>query len=219
MEYEMRKITILLIAVFLASGCSSGGGTTSSGDGSGIQTTPSNLLLSAMLTVNDSVNVTGSSVDLFVDLCNAFAVAEDPDTEPVFEDPITTVSGTMTVMSNDLMDTSGLTLVEIFPEGVTFNRYEVSFTVPDAPNSSAPRLPRRIFRGTFTLLNGTATGSVRVILMDLDTTIPEFLRLRQGSGSIISYNVKVTLMGAELNGQPIRISAETFLEVGNFDRC
>jgi hypothetical protein len=56
-----------------------------------------------------------------------------------------------------------------------------------------------------------------VVLLDLDVLLAQFQS--QTSGSIASYNVKVTASGAEFNGQPLSVSAETFIEVGNFDRC
>ncbi len=210
----MKKLIPAIIILTLVAGCSSKGGTTSSGDGLGIQTTVSNLLLSATLAVISGGSVSGPSVDAIIDLCNASAVAEDPTTEPQFESGLTSAFGTMTVTSRDLVDASGLTPVELFPEGVTFNRYQVSYT---SPNAFAPNLRNRVFQETFTLLNGTATGSVRVVLLDLDVILAEFQA--QTSGSIASYNVKVMLIGNELNGTPVNVSAETFIEVGNFDRC
>ncbi len=213
----MKKIATMLLVFSLITGCSSGGGTTSSGDGLGIQTTTSNLLLSALLVVTTGGAVSGASVDAFIDLCNAFAIANAEAGQavaPVFESGLTTAFGQFTVTSRDLVDASGLTPVEFFPEGVTFNRYLVSYT---SPNAFAPRLQDRVFQQTFTLLNGTATGSFSVVLLDLDVILAEFQQ--QSSQSIASYNVKVTAMGAELNGTPISVSAETFIEVGNFDRC
>ncbi|MEJ2176830.1 MAG: hypothetical protein P8Y12_02500 [Gammaproteobacteria bacterium] len=202
----MKNFTPLLVVLYLLGGCSSGGGTTSSGDGLGVQTTESNQLLLTSLSVNDS-----SSVDAIRDICS---VPDDPDAELVLEPGLTTTTGTLTISSRDLPDESGLTPIEFFPEGVTFTRYRVSYT---SPNAFAPKLQDVVFRATFTLPNGTSTRSFQVVLLDLDVLLAQFQS--QTSGSIASYNVKVTASGAEFNGQPLSVSAETFIEVGNFDRC
>ncbi|MGB5706422.1 MAG: hypothetical protein WBM41_06290 [Arenicellales bacterium] len=202
----MKIFTPLLVALFLLGGCSSKGGTTSSGDGLGVQTTQGDLLLLTSLIVNDS-----PSVDAIQDICD---IPDDPDEDPTLEPGLSTTFGTLTINSRDLMDSSGLTPIEFFPEGVSFDRYRVSF-IP--ANSFAPNLRDRVYLQTMTLPNGTSTASFQVVLVDLDLTLPEFAA--QTSGSIASYNVKVTASGAEFNGTPIDVSATTFLEMGNFDRC
>lgn len=204
----MNKFSPLLIALVLIGGCSSGGGTTSSGDGLGVQTTETHLLLTATLSPDDSI-----SVDAFRDLCDVPEPGE-PITDDMLEPGLTTKTGTMTINSRDLVDSSGLTPVEFFPEGVTFDRYRVSYT---SPNSHAPALEDRVFRETFTLPNGTSSGSFQVILVDLDVIHEQFVQ--RSSGSVASYNVKVTASGQEFNGSPISVSAETFLEIGNFNLC
>jgi hypothetical protein len=202
-----------LIAAFLFTGCSSNGGTKSSGDGLGFQTTASNLLLTASLEVNNSI-----SADAFQNICEQ--TFSDPDEEgnvevtTTFEPGLTTILGTMFITSRDLSDESGLTPVEIFPEGVNFTKYRVSYS---SPNPAAPKLRDRVFLQTFTLDNGAAEGSFSVVLLDLDLALPEFVS--QSSRSIASYNVKVTAEGTELNGQPVAVSAQTFIEVGDFDNC
>jgi hypothetical protein len=209
----MKKYLPALVAAFLFTGCSSNGGTESSGDGLGFQTTASNLLLTAALEVNDSI-----SADVFQNICEQ--TFSDPDEEgnvdvtTTFEPGIKTITGTMSITSRDLSDESGLTPVEIFPEGVNFTKYRVSYS---SPNPAAPRLKDRVFLQTFTLANGAAEGSFTVVLLDLDLYIAEFVR--QSSRSIASYNVKVTAEGTELNGQPVAVSAQTFLEIGDFDNC
>lgn len=204
----MNKFIPLLVALALVGGCSSGGGTTSSGDGVGTQTTETNLLLIASLSPNDSI-----SVDAFRDICTVPEEGEEL-TAANLEPGLTTKTGTLTITSRDLVDSSGLTPVEFFPEGVTFNQYRVSFT---SPNSNAPKLEPRVFKETFVLPNGTSTISVQVILLDLDVILAQFAS--RSSGSPASYNIRVTANGQEFNGNPISVSADTFIEVGNFDRC
>ena len=203
----MKKLTPLLLSLYLLAGCSSNGGTVNSGDGLGVQTTESKLLLLASLEVDNSI-----SADAFVTICEI--VVGDEGEEITTEPGLETITGTFTVTSRDLVDESGLTPVEFFAEGVTFDRYRVSYL---AANPFAPKLQDRVYRKTFTLPNGTSTGSMTVILMDLDLVLDEFQR--QSSTSIASYNVKVTAFGKEFNGTPIAVSAETFLEIGDFDRC
>ena len=207
----MNKIAPLLVSLALIGGCSSGGGTTSSGDGVGSNTTESNLLLTASLAPADGI----VSVDAFRNEC----VSATPNEEGLFEvvgiEPaLTTKLGTLTITSRDLVDSSGLTPVEFFPEGITFNQYRVSFT---SPNSFAPPLEDRVFKETFVLPNGTSTGSFTVVLLDLDVILAQFQS--RSSMSIASYNVRVTANGQEFNGSPISVSADTFIEVGNFDLC
>ena len=203
----MKKLTPLLLSLYLLAGCSSNGGTVNSGDGLGVQTTESKLLLLASLEVDNSI-----SADAFVTICEI--VVGDEGEEITTEPGLETITGTFTVTSRDLVDESGLTPVEFFAEGVTFDRYRVSYL---AANPFAPKLQDRVYRKTFTLPNGTSSGSMTVILMDLDLVLDEFQR--QSSTSIASYNVKVTAFGKEFNGTPIAVSAETFLEIGDFDRC
>jgi len=208
----MKKFVPAVIAAFLIAGCSSGGGTQSSGDGLGFQTTASNLLLSASLAVNNSI-----SSDAFQNICEQTTETDEDGNVTVnttSEPGLTTVLGTLKITSRDLADESGLTPVEIFPEGVNFVKYRVSYT---SPNAFAPKLQPRVFQQSMTLTNGADSGEFTVVLLDLDVFLKEFVK--QSSRSIASYNVKVTAEGTELNGQPVAVSAETFLEVGDFDNC
>ena len=218
----MKNLSTLLIALFLISGCSSNGGSTSSGSGLGTQTTTSNFLITSSLSPSNGTD-DSFSVDVQQSVCTVDAMTGEVTLEP----GITTKVGTYTVTIRDNVDVSGLTPVEFFPEGINITRYEVSFT---SPNASAPRLQNRVFQATFNLTESVdnsvvqETGTFSVILLDLDVIQSEFLAqisaASLASGSFIfSYNVKVTAMGAELNGTPFSISAETFLEVGNFNRC
>ena len=204
----MKKLTPLLIVLYLLGGCSSNGGTVDSGDGLGVQTTETNILLLASLAVDNSI-----SADAFQVICE-ITVSDTGEVDAVIEPGLTTITGTMTITSRDLVDESGLTPVEFFAEGVTFDRYRVSYL---KANPFAPNLQDRVWRETFTLPNGSSTGSFTVILLDLDLALPEFAA--QSSGSIASYNVKVTAFGKEFNGTEIAVSAETFLEIGNVDNC
>ncbi len=205
----MKKLTPLLILLYLLGGCSSNGGTVDSGDGLGVQTTETNILLLASLEVDNSI-----SADAFQVICEITTSDTGEITDVSLEPGLTSILGTMTITSRDLVDESGLTPVEFFAEGVTFDRYRVSYL---KANPFAANLQDRVWRKTFTLPNGSSTGSFTVILLDLDLAIPEFAA--QSSGSIASYNVKVTAFGKEFNGTEIAVSAETFLEIGNFDNC
>jgi len=210
------KLVATAFAAVLVAGCSSGGGTTSSGDGLGLQTTQGNLLLTASLigdTDGEGSATEGTfSIDAFQTLCNPIGVSLGLD--PVFDGPGQTALGTFTVTSRDLTDESGLTPVEFFPEGVNFTRYQVSYT---SPNAFAPTLRDRVFQETFTLPNGNSTISINVVLADLDLIQNEFAV--QSSGSPASYNARVQAFGQEFNGTPISVSAETFIEFVNFDSC
>jgi len=152
----MKKFTPLLILLYLIAGCSSNGGTVDSGDGLGVQTTETNILLLASLEVDNSI-----SADVFQNICEIvfddLGAVDDVTLEP----GITSIIGTMTITSRDLVDESGLTPVEFFAEGVTFDRYRVSYL---SANPFAPKLRDRVFRKTFTLPNGSASGSFSVIL-------------------------------------------------------
>ncbi|MBX2869268.1 MAG: hypothetical protein KTR18_11370 [Acidiferrobacterales bacterium] len=212
------KLALGLISAALIAGCSSGGGTTSSGDGLGVQTTESNLLLLSTLSPGPGGGFDSEtlSVDAFIDLCEAAEIDDEGNitTEPVFETGLTTKTGNFTIVARDLVDASGLTPVEFFPEGVVFTRYQVSYT---SPNSFAPTLRDRTFQQTMVLPNGSSEATFSIILVDLDVILQDFQV--QSSGSVASYNVKVTATGAEFNGTPLSVSAETFLEIGNFNRC
>ena len=218
MKKNCPKLAIGLFAATLIAGCSSGGGTTSSGDGLGVQTTESNLLLLSSLSpgAGGGFDSESLSVDAFVDLCEAAEIDEEGNvtSEAVFESGLTTKTGNLTIVARDLVDESGLTPVEFFPEGVVFTRYQVSYT---SPNAFAPTLRNRTFQQTMVLPNGSSEATFSIILVDLDVILQDFQT--QSSGSVASYNVKVTATGAELNGTPLSISAETFIEMGNFDRC
>jgi len=211
------KLVATAFAAVLVAGCSSGGGTTSSGDGLGVQTTQGNLLLTASLlpdTNGDGDENEGTfTIDAVQRLCNPNGVNFLGE-NPVFEQATLTALGTLTVTSRDLTDESGLTPVEFFPEGVNFTRYQVSYT---SPNAFAPTLRDRVFQQTFTLPNGNSTVSVSVVLADADVIQGDFLA--QTSGSPASYNVRVQAFGQELNGTPISVSAETFLEFVDIDTC
>ena len=216
------KLVATALAAVLVAGCSSGGGTTSSGDGLGVQTTASNMLLLSSLAPGPGGGFDDNtvSVDAFIDLCEFGDITTDEEGnvtdvgEDEFEPGLTTKFGLLTIVARDLVDESGLTPVEFFPEGVVFTRYQVSFTSPDA---FAPNLRDRTFQQTLVIPNGSAEATFSIILVDLGVILSEFQP--QSSGSIASYNVRVTASGAELNGTPISVSAETFLEIGNFDRC
>ena len=177
----MKHLTPLLLSLYLLAGCSSNGGTVNSGDGLGVQTTETKLLLLASLEVDNSI-----SADAFLTICD-IVVNDEGEEEITTEPGLETITGTFTVTSRDLVDESGLTPVEFFAEGVTFDRYRVSYL---AANPFAPRLQDRVYYKTFTLPNGSSTGSMTVILMDLDLVLDEFQA--QSSMSIASYNVKVT---------------------------
>ncbi len=219
------KLAATAFAAVLVAGCSSGGGTTSSGDGLGVQTTASNMLLLSSLAPGPGGGFDEEtiSVDAFINICEFMPGSESTDEdgnvtvtqdETEFEPGLTTKTGLLTIVARDLVDESGLTPVEFFPEGVVFTRYQVSFTSPDA---FAPNLQDRTFQQTLVIPNGSAEATFSIILVDLGVILSEFQP--QSSGSIASYNVRVTASGAELNGTPISVSAETFLEIGDFDRC
>ncbi len=200
----MKFLSPLLVALYLLSGCSSNGGTVDSGEGLGIQTTETNILLLASLEVDSTF-----SVDAIQTVCDI-----DDEGEVTTESGLTTATGTFTVTSRDLVDESGLTPVEFFAEGVVFDHYRVRYK---AATPNAPNLRDRVWHKTFTLPNGTSTGSTTVILADLNQVIKEFAG--QTSGSAASYNITVVYYGKEFNGTPIAVSAQTFLEMGDFDRC
>ena len=197
----MKKLTSILIALYLIAGCSSGGGVNAGAGGSGTFTTDSGLLLSASL-----APIGGVSVDAFISLCEI-----DAETgEPTFEAGITTKLGTFTVTVVDATDLTG----GLFPRGITLDSYTVEFV---GQRPGAPSLTTRTFAETFSILTGNGTSSATVVLMDLDTIDREFQG--QSSRSIVSYVVTVTFRGRDLNGEFLQVVASTFLEIGDFDRC
>ena len=197
----MKKLTSILIALYLIAGCSSGGGVSGGAGGAGTFTTDSGLVLAASLTP-----IGGISVDAFVTICDV-----DMDTgEATVETGITTKLGTFTVTVVDATDLTG----GLFPRGITLDSYTVEFA---GQRPGAPFLTPRTFAETFSILSGNGTASATVVLMDLDTIDREFQM--QSSGSIVSYVVTVTFRGRDLNGEFLQIVASTFLELGDFDRC
>ncbi|MEM7563075.1 MAG: hypothetical protein AAF353_08515 [Pseudomonadota bacterium] len=202
----MKKVTTVLLALYLLAGCSSGGGIEAGAGGEGTTTTNSGLVLAS------SVSPDGSfSVDAIIDICELGSVdGEGNVTEPTTESGLTTTPGTFTITVLDATDLTG----GLFPRGITLDRYTVSYT---GRRAGTPRLTTRTFSQTVSILSGNGTTTAPVILLDLDTLIREFVP--QTSGSVVTYTVTVTFFGRDLNGEPLRLVASTFLEVGNFDRC
>ena len=197
----MKKLTSILIALYLIAGCSSGGGVSGGAGGAGTFTTDSGLVLAASVSPDGDV-----SVDAFVSICEV-----DADTgEVTFEEGITSSLGTFTITVLDASDLTG----GLFPRGITLDRYTVSYS---GPRPGTPTLSTRTFSSTVSILAGNGTTTTPVVLLDLDTIVREFQP--QSSGSIVSYTVTVRFTGRDLNGEALTLVASTFLEVGNFDRC
>ncbi len=203
-----NKLSAILIAMYLLAGCSSGGGTAGGAGGSGITTTAGGLLLVGAVSATDSI-----SQDAFISICTPAvpATGSTPAVPAVLEDGLTTKLGTFSITLNDIVDLTG----GLFPVGVTLERYTVSYVAQG--DAGAPALASRTHTQTVTLLVVGTTVDVSVILMDLGFTIPEFAS--KTSGAVSSYRVTVTWTGRTLSGDSVTLSASTFIEIGNFDRC
>ena len=206
-----KKLSAILVAIYLLAGCSSGGGVSGAG---GIGTaTAGGLLLSAALAVNGSI-----SVDAFQDVCTPAVI--DPvtgliTTEAVLEEGITSRFGTFTVTITNISDLSS-GLDGVFPTGIVIESYQVDYGA--ASDSSAPVLTSRVFSESSTILGSSATGSITVALVDLGFALREFAA-RNIDGTVFSYNISVTIRGRTVSGDPVVLTAFTFIEMGNFDRC
>lgn len=197
----MKKISAILLAVYLTAGCSSGGGTTGGAGGTGTSSTADGLLLSAFLTTDGNF-----SVDVIQNGCF------DENGEPQEPEPgLTTATGTFTITVADVADLTG----GLFPTGITLESYTVSFA--PAGDTATPGLSSRTFTQVVTVLTSTATSAVTVILADVGFTIPQFATAN--GAPVRSYQVTVTYRGRQVSGEAVTLVASTFMEFGNFDRC
>jgi hypothetical protein len=199
----MKKLSAILIALYLLAGCSSGGGTSGGAGGVGTFTSESGLLLAASLTPNGSF-----SVDVIQSVCEI-----DPETGETTTEPGTmSILGTFTVTIQDITDlTNGL-----FPRGITLDKYTISYQQVGGRSNIA--LGTITNAQTFSLLSGNATGSTTVVLASLSTTLDQFARVYPGAG-IYTYIVTITYSGRDLNNESITAVASTTIEMGDFDRC
>lgn len=201
---------MLLTALFLVAGCSSG----NSGGGSGGQNTgvtSDGIVFSATVSSGD-----GISVDSITSLCVETEVNETTGlieiTGTTNEPGQTTTTGLLTIAAQ-----RSFTLVNpsLFPSGVTFNGYTISYV---SQSAAAPKLVQRHHGQSITLINDTSSVQASVILLDVGPTLTEFHRQNPG-GTIYNYQVSITLIGQTLAGKTLTLKATTFLEVGNFDLC
>jgi len=203
----MNKPAAILFAMILFTGCT-GGGISGGAGGAGCVRTESGLLLCASLSVDGD-----SGVDAFNEPCLDSDTGERSGEEP----GLSTKTGRFTVTIDNFADFTGVE--RLFPVGVNFNTYTVSFS-PE--NNSAPSLTRRPERSqTFSLVNDESSESVPVILVDRDTTLGEFVENTpdDADAAVFSYSVTVTFSGKTLADKPVSLAASTFIEIGNFDRC
>ncbi len=210
MTYQNRlntKILTLLTALYLVAGCSSG----SAGGGAGAANTgitDDGVIFSA------TVNPDGISVDTVLGICTPGSVSgTGVVTLPVIEPGLFTKIGTLTISAQS---TTALVDPSLFPSGVTFNGYTVSYAKQSG--SQAPTLSPRQHAQSITLISGTSSVTAQVTLFDLGTALREF-RTQNPTGNVYSYRVSVTANGQTLAGKPIILTATTFLEIGNFNLC
>lgn len=195
----MRQFIMALAATALLAGCSSGGDTSSGGTGvAGITAGKTGLLIFAVLDAEEF------SVDTVPDDCT-----EPPD--GVLDQFVTSSLGTatITIRDNSLVATGN-------NKGAIFTSYTVSFKPVSA---GAPALASRSHGTNLPIiLSGAeeATGEAGVVLVELDTTIPEF-NAKNATGAVFTYSVTVTFRGTRTDtGQTVTVSATTTMELGNF---
>ncbi len=158
----MKRLISILTALYLIAGCSSGAGVSTTGGG--ITVSAGGLLITGHLSANGSI-----SQDVIIDVCEPASI--DPDTgkvtEAVLEDGLTTMLGTFTITSQDILDATG----GLFPSGLVINTYTVQY---QSQFSQAPILTTRTQHSTLAIASGNVTASTIVTLIDLGFTVKEF---------------------------------------------
>ncbi len=195
----MRRLILALVAPLMLAACSSGGGTSDSGSGvAGFNSGSTGLFIVATL-----------AADTF----SSDTVPSDCDVPPdgVVEQRLTTDNGTISVTVRDtaIVSTSA-------NKGIVFTSYTVAFT-PVTPG--APALATRTHGQSIPVILGTAaeaSAEAQVILVELDTTKPEFAS-KNTTGRTFTYNIAVTLRGSRIDtGEAVTVTARTSMELGNF---
>ena len=193
-----NKILAMLMAAYLIAGCSSGAGTSGAGGAGAV--TAGSFLITASLSSGDSI-----SVDTIQNLC-----VDETGMVTGVEPGLTTKTGLFTVTITNIADLTG----GIFATGVILTTYTVTFV---GTSTGAPGLAIQTF-GETTTITSDSSATFTVILLDLGSTLPEFAS-KNPSGTVHSYRVTVNMRGSTLSGDDFVVSATTFLEAGNFDRC
>ncbi len=204
-----KKICVMLMATYLTAGC--GGGGTSGGGGEG-SVTVAGVRMTASLSTEDSF-----SHDVRQTFCldlKGNVTGKEPN--------ITTKSGTLTITAKDTTDLTG----GLFPKHVALDRYTVSYA--GGGRGSAPVIPPPDpYQKGFglTVSETESTESTDVVLLSLEQI--QGKKFRDGflpPTEVERYDVTVTYhgriesnTGASLGD--FKISASTYLEVGNFDEC
>ena len=197
--YSMRRLLIALAVPLVLVGCSSGGGTSGSGSGiAGVSSGTTGLVIVGVL------DAESFSSDTLASDCTV-----PPD--GVIDQFVTTDLGTMTITVRDtsIVATSN-------NKGVNFQTYSVSFRPVSA---GAPALATRSFSKSFSIILGgsdEASAQTSVVLVELDTTKPEF-NAKNTTGGVFTYSVSVTYRGSRIDtGEAVSVTASTNIELGDF---
>ncbi len=193
----MRGLILALVSLIFLSACSSGGSNTTSGSGiTNFTSGTTGLRLSATLATESFSSDT---------------VASDCSGDGTVDQMISSDLGTITITVND---TSTVTTSN--DKGIDFTSYTVSYRPVTA---GAPALSSRSHGQSLPVFLGTAktaTATASVILVELDTTKPEFA-VKNTTGAIFTYNLTVTYSGRRTDtGEAVRVSATVPIELGNF---
>jgi hypothetical protein len=194
----MRRMLLALALSVVLAGCSSGGGTSGGGSTAGLTAGTTGLTIIATLTP---------------DTFSSDTVASDctvpPDGE--IEQRLTSDNGsvTITIRDNSLVSTGT-------EKGVLFTSYTVNFNPVSA---GAPALSSRTQGQNLAVLLGDgkeADGTVSVVLVELDTTKPEF-RAKNTTGSVFTYSISVVFRGTRVDtGEIVSVTATAPMELGDF---
>ncbi|KAA3627492.1 MAG: hypothetical protein DWQ08_07690, partial [Proteobacteria bacterium] len=173
----MRHFILALAASVLLAGCSSGGDSSSGGGVVGVAAGTTGLLIFVVLEANDL------SVDTVPDDCS------NP-LDGVLDQLVSTAVGTanVTVRDNSIIATGN-------NKGVIFTSYTISFK---PVSGGAPALQSRAHGTNLPIILAgaeEATGDIGVVLIELDTTIPEF-NAKNPAGNVYTYTVTITLRGS-----------------------
>lgn len=194
----MRRMLLALTLSVLLAGCSSGGGTSGGSGVAGFTSGTTGLIILATLEPATFSSDT---------------VASDCDVPPdgVVDQFLTSDVGSMTITirDNSLVSTGT-------EKGVLFTSYTVSFKPVTA---GAPVLASRTQgQNLSVLLRGgdETSGTVSVVLVELDTTKPEF-RAKNPQNRVFTYNISVTFRGSRVDtGEVVTVTATTPMELGDF---
>ncbi len=195
----MRGLILALVSLIFLSACSSGGSNTTSGSGiTNFTSGTTGLRLSATLATESF------SSDTVASDCS---IPEDG----TIDQRLSSDLGTITITVND---TSTVTTSN--DKGIDFTSYTVSYRPVTA---GAPALSSRSHGQSLPVFLGTAktaTASASVIVVELDTTKPEFA-VKNTTGAIFTYNLTVTYSGRRTDtGEAVRVSATVPIELGDF---